>query len=220
MRNAKEQKLLLLASKIWEYLALRVECSDFSAIIVLGSEDNRVADCAYSKFVSCGGCTICCSGGVRRASNGELCDNGLTEAERFAQRLIQCGVPEKYIVRECESQNTSENIKKSMLILENRLGFINGVQLLHKSYACRRAYYTASSCSPHICWGISYPEISLKECFIIHNLDIVLSRLVGEVARIIKYSQIGYFAAGEIPEDIITAYTNLHDLGYSACLPK
>jgi len=61
-----------------------------------------------------------------------------TEADKFAAKAVEMGVPESDILVENESSNTGENIKFSYLILEERNIVPDNVILVQKPFMERR----------------------------------------------------------------------------------
>ncbi|MBS3081105.1 YdcF family protein [Candidatus Pacearchaeota archaeon] len=86
-----------LVKKIWDYHRVNHKLEKADAILVLCSNDLRVADYATKLFLDGFAPIIIFSGGI--AHKGELIETPWkkSEAEMFAERAIQLGVPKEQV---------------------------------------------------------------------------------------------------------------------------
>ena len=102
----------VLAKKIWDYHHLHHTLEKADCIFVLGSHDLRVAEYSAQLFLKGYAPWIIFSGGI--AHHGDLLETSWnkTEAEIFAKRAIQQGVPEDKIIIENKAKNEIEKNTK------------------------------------------------------------------------------------------------------------
>src|SRR3989339_912092 len=87
-----------LSQKIWDYHHINDKLEKAQIIFVLCSHDLRVADYAAKLFLDGFAPFIVFSGGI--AHKGDLVETPwpVSEAETFAKRVIELGVPEGQII--------------------------------------------------------------------------------------------------------------------------
>src|SRR5258706_4413608 len=103
-----------LAKILWDFNKLNNEIEKSDCIIVLGSNDTRVAERGSQLFLEDYAPLIVFSGGFGRLSNKNWTKS---EAETFADVALKMGIPSDKILIENKSTNTGENIKYSLKLL-------------------------------------------------------------------------------------------------------
>ena len=212
------KKVRQLAKKIWDYHLLNQKLEKADCILVLGSHDLRVAEKGARLFLEGWASLIIFSGG-----RGRLTPNSWenSEAEEFAQRAIEMGVPQDKILIENQSSNTGENIVFTKKLLAKCGVRPQKIILVQKPYMERRAYATFKKLwqdktvvviSPQISYE-DYPNEEISE-------DKVINIMIGDLQRLKIYSEKGFQVPQEIPSDVWTAYEQLVDAGYTEQLVK
>jgi len=114
------------AQTIWDYHHVNHQLASADAIWVLCSHDLRVADRAVELFEAKLASRIIFSGGFGNFTDGVF---EKPEAELFAERAVELGVPGSAILREDQSTNCGENVICTQRLL--RLTAIVVCGLLH-----------------------------------------------------------------------------------------
>lgn len=204
------------AALLWEYHHMHQEERDSDLIFVLCSHDLRVADYAASLFLQNRAPWILFSGGM--AHHGDMLETGWdrSEAEMFALRAIEAGVPEEKIILECRARNTGENVLFSEPILREKGIPFQRILALQKPYMERRAYATMRVHWPDRDIIISSPPISLKEY---PNEDVSRDELynimTGDLQRIIDYPARGFQISQPVPDEVLEAYHTMLEAGFN-----
>lgn len=194
------------------------ELKKADCLLVLGSNDIRVAEYAADLFLQGYAPYILFSGGF-----GVLTTEVFQkpEAEVFADIAITKGVPREKILIENKSTNTGENIEfTKQLLVEKRLDFKSFI-LVQKPYMERRAYATFKKRWPEKDFIVTSPPLSFEE-YPTPELtkEMVINIMVGDLQRIKIYPEKGFQIYQEIPLDVWNAYLSLVSLGYTDHLIK
>lgn len=142
-----------------------------------------------------------------------------TEAESFASRAIEMGVPPEDILIEKESTNTGENIKFSRAMLETKAINTQKIVIIAKPNSERRAYATCKKLWPAIELVVSSPRKNLEQLPPL-QLENLTHEMVGDLQRIIHYPELGYQIPQTIPDEVMHAYDLLIERGYTGHLMK
>lgn len=202
-----------LARILWDYMLMRHELEPCDLILVLGSNDVRVAEHGARLWLQGLAPKLLFSGNVGILTR-ELF-GGKPEAEVFAGVARELGVPEEAILIEPRSTNTGENIVFSRELLEQEGLDPQRFIVVQKPYMERRAYATFMKqwpgkdiriSSPPMDWD-SYPNDLLPK-------EVILPILVGDLQRIRLYPEKGFQIPQEIPEEVWTAYEELVRRGH------
>ncbi len=202
-----------LARVLWEYMRMRHEPAPCDLILVLGSNDTRVAEHGARLFLQGLAPRILFSGNAGRLTR-HLFDR--PEAEVFADIARQMGVPEDAILREDRSANTGENIAFSRALLAARGLDPARFIVVQKPYMERRAYASFMKqwpgkdirmASPPLDWD-SYPNEQLSQ-------EVILPLLVGDVQRMRLYAEKGFQIPQPIPAEVWAAYEELVRRGHT-----
>ena len=202
-----------LAQTLWDYMCLKHELEPSDVILVLGSNDLRVAAHAADLYLRGLAPWVVFSGNVGRLTEGVFTK---TEAEAFADVALAKGVPASAILLEPRSTNTGENIDMSRELLAAHGLDPQRLIVVQKPYMERRGYATfmkrwpgkeVRMSSPPLSFE-DYPNELLPKDFIIHVL-------VGDVQRIRVYSDKGFQIPQPMPEAVWAAFEELVGRGYT-----
>ncbi|MEK6845918.1 MAG: YdcF family protein, partial [Nanoarchaeota archaeon] len=131
-----------LARKIWNYHHVNHKLEKAECIFVLGGPDLRVAEYGAKLFLDGYAPVIIFSGGI--AHQGDLLETGWKkpEAEVFAEKAMELGVPKDRIIIENKATNTGENVRFTEKILKEKGLNFESFIVVQKPWMERRAYAT------------------------------------------------------------------------------
>lgn len=205
-----------LATKVWNYHQLNHTLSPADCIVVLCSNDLRVAEYAAQLYLDGFAPYLVFSGGVGELTQG-LFD--ASEAEAFGAIATDMGVPASDILIEPQSTNTGENIQFTRALLEAKGLAPQRFILVQKPFMERRSYATfmcqwpgkeVMVASPPISFD-NYPDDHLSFCDVVNVM-------VGDLERIKVYPQYGFAIEQDIPDDVWAAFNELVKLGFDGHL--
>ncbi len=205
-----------LARVLWDYMLMRHEPAPCDGILVLGSNDTRVAGHGARLFLQGLAPWILFSGNIGKITR-HLFDR--PEAEVFADIARGMGVPEEAILLEPRSTNTGENIAFSRELLAARGLVPKRLIVVQKPYMERRAYapfmkqwpgLDIRMASPPLGWD-AYPDERLTK-------EVILPLLVGDLQRIRLYPEKGFQIEQPIPDAVWAAYEELVRRGFTSHL--
>jgi uncharacterized SAM-binding protein YcdF (DUF218 family) len=199
------------AKTIWNYMFMHHELKPVEVIMVLGTNDTRVAEYAADLYKQNLAPYIVCSGGF-----GRVVTFSKPEAEVFRDILIAKGVPESVILVENKSTNTGENILFSMALLKEKGFDFKSLILAQRPFMERRMFATFKKHFPDIDCFVTSPPVSFEE----YESDPVsknlfINEMVGDLQRIKEYPAKGFQIAQDIPAPVWDAYEKLVGLGYT-----
>ncbi|MGF1910420.1 YdcF family protein [Vibrio kasasachensis] len=175
-------------------------------ILVLGSNDVRVAEYAVDLYKQGLAGKILFSGGLGRLTAGVFSQS---EAETFAAVARDMGVPSQDIITENQSTNSGENVLFSAKrCQELNLNFRRFI-LVQKPYMERRAYATFLKQWPHPVdfVAVSSTKQSFSDYFSEEiELFTVVEAMLGDFERIKTYPAQGFQIKQPIPEEVEFAY--------------
>ncbi|MGL4828391.1 MAG: YdcF family protein [Vibrio sp.] len=194
---------------LWHYLQLHQQLEAADVILVLGSNDVRVAEHAAKLYHQGIAPYVLFSGGLGRFTRGVFQD---TEAATFAAIAKEAGVPEQAILLETQSTNSGENILFSHQVLARYPKQTQRILLVQKPYMERRAYATFMKQWPDAIESVqvtssggSFFDYLTSEL----TSDFVLSAMLDDFERIRDYPALGFQIPQPIPELVIQAYQAL-----------
>jgi uncharacterized SAM-binding protein YcdF (DUF218 family) len=201
-----------LAQRIWDYMHLNHALAASDLILVLGSNDLRVAEYAADLYLQGWAPLLLCSGNVG-ALTKDMFDK--PEAEKFAEIAMHKGVPATAILCEGASTNTGENVLFSRRLLQTRGHDPQRLILVQKPYMERRAYATFMNFWPGKDVIVTSPPIPFAEYPTAQlTKERVINIMVGDLQRIREYPSKGFQIPQEIPAEVWQAYEQLVALGY------
>jgi uncharacterized SAM-binding protein YcdF (DUF218 family) len=201
-----------LAGKIWDYHHLNHRLEKSDVILVLGSNDLRVAEYAAELYFQGWAPLIVFSGNAGALTRERF---NKPEAELFAEVALRRGAPESAMLIEAESTNSGENVIFSRRLLESKGIDPDSLILVQKPYMERRAYATFMNFWPGKKVLAASPPIPFSE-YPTEDLprDLVINIMLGDLQRIRIYPDRGFQIPQEIPDDIWRAFEKLVELGY------
>ncbi|WP_336916846.1 YdcF family protein [Vibrio cholerae] len=194
---------------LWDYLQLHQQPDVADLILVLGSNDVRVAEHAAKLYHQGLAPYVLFSGGFGRFTQGVF---NHSEAETFAALAKDAGVPEHAILLETQSTNSGENLHFSHQLLVQQARPAKRILLVQKPYMERRAYATFMQQ-----WSESVESVQVTSPagsffdYLTSELtsDFVLNAMLGDFERIRDYPALGFQITQPIPEPVMQAYQAL-----------
>ncbi len=207
-----------LAQILWDYMHLGQTLQPSDVILVLGSNDLRVAEHGAELYLRGLAPHIVFSGNVGRLTEGVFTKS---EAECFADVALAMGVPASAILVEPRSTNTGENVTFSRKLLAERGLDPQRLIIVQKPYMERRAYATFMHFWPDKDVRVSSPALSFADYPTeVLTKDLIIHILVGDVQRIRLYPDKGFQIHQQIPAEVWAAWTELAARGYTHHLVK
>jgi uncharacterized SAM-binding protein YcdF (DUF218 family) len=221
-----------LARVVAEYHRMGHELEKADVVLVLGSNDFRVAECGAAVYGAGMAGRVLCTGrvgalteGLYRGEGGEM----ISEAEAFGRVCVEKGVPEGVLLLEGRATNTGENAVFSRELLE-RNGLLREVKravVVQKPYMERRAWATFRKVWPELEIRVTSPGLDFLEYGVAGvegrggcSLRRVVEIMVGDLQRIRIYPGLGFQIEQEIPGEVWEAYEALVALGFDGHLVK
>lgn len=202
-----------LAKILWNYNNLYQPLKKADAILVLGSNDVRVAEYGSKLFLENWSPLIIFSGGFGRLTEGDFEE---PEAEIFARIAVKMGVSKEKILIEDKSTNTGENIVFTRNLIEKKGLKINSFIAVQKPYMLRRTYATFKKQWPQADFIVNGPKISYEDYpNEIISKDLLINIMVGDTQRIKVYAEKGFQIPQEIPNKVWEAYEELIKRGFN-----
>lgn len=195
---------------LFDYLYLKSKTvlpSDF--IIGFGHFDLKIPEQCGRLYLNKYSPQIVFTGGFGSGS----ADFKIPEGQFFTQHLKQLhlNVPASAILIEDQSTNTSENIHFTYNQFLVHHPHLETIIIVANAYRQRRVFLTCKKHLPDVLFINAPPETTYeKEKVLFENKGENLNKLLtGEMDRLIIYTQKGYIADPEIPEDIMQLYLHL-----------
>ena len=199
----------------WDYMRLTHRPERADAILVLGSFDPMAAVHAAALWKADLAPVVVMSGGI--AHRGGLLDTGWdrTEARVFADAAIGEGVPAQAILLEERAQNTGDNFRFGVPLLEQAGIKPAKLIVVAKPYMTRRGFATGRKLRPEIELLMQSEEIDVVSYFAREpDPERTLLALVGDLHRIIVYPRLGFQVEQEVPAAVTDALSRLVAAGY------
>lgn len=202
-------KLYQHIETLWDYMQLKHQLKPADCLLVMCSNDLRVAEHAAKLYQQKLAPLIVFSGGKGRFTDG-LFDK--SEAETFAEIAQAAGVPGDAILLETQSTNSGENIRFTHQLLENSGILCDSVILVQKPFMERRAIATFEKQ-----WQSPYSQLQVSSTahpfFEYINEDMplmmVLEALMEDYSRVKTYPEKGFQTKQVIPENVESSYQAL-----------
>lgn len=206
-----------LAKKIWDYHLMHHKLEKADCLLILSSNDLRVAEYAATLFLD-GWAPFIVFSGTGAGHKGDLLATGWkrAEADVFAKLAMERGVEADKILIENKSMNTGENIKFSRALLLEKGLYPKKVILVQKPYMERRTYATMEKIWPEVAAIVTSPPLAFDEYPTSEiTQEKLVNIMVGDLQRIMEYPARGFQAPQDVPEDVRLAYERLVQMGYT-----
>lgn len=202
-----------LATKVWNYHLLNHEITPSDCILVLCSNDIRVAEHAAKLYLDGYAPYIVMSGGVGALTQGVF---ERSEAEAFATVAMDMGVPEDAILIESQSTNTGENVQFTQALLAEKGLDPQRLILVQKPFMERRTYATFMHQWPGKTVTVTSPSISFDN-YPNEQLSYsdVINVMLGDLQRIKVYPSYGFAIEQPMPDEVWQAFEALVALGFN-----
>lgn len=202
-----------LAKILWDYHSLNQIVVKADCIIALGSSDLRVAYRAADLFNEGYGNLLITTGGLGRITKAVW---NIPEANKFADIAIKSGVPKDKIIIENKSSNTFENIRLVNMELNKRGYNFKSFLIVTKPYMERRAWAMLTKAWPKRSVIITSPQLSYED-YPTKDIpkNLFINMLVGDLQRIIIYSERNEIVPQKIPKTVMVAYNSLIKAGFN-----
>ncbi|PSL55668.1 uncharacterized SAM-binding protein YcdF (DUF218 family) [Saccharothrix carnea] len=203
---------------LWEYHVLDSGPVDGDFLLALGSHDLRVADHAGELYASGAAPLVVVTGGAGKVTSKEW---STSEAARYAERLVEMGVPRESLILEDASTNSSENFSFTRkLLLDRGIEVRTGI-IVSKPYMARRARATAGRQWPEVRW-FTRPQVMPVWDHPTPDvpLDRMINLMVGDLQRLRVYAEAGFQEPVDVPDDVWAAYERLAARGFDRFVIK
>lgn len=206
------------AEVVWDYHQLHHELVPCSAALVLGGNDIGVASFAAELYHRSLFPVMVFSGGKTRGTE-KLFPRG--EAEHFREAALQRGVPDEAILLEPNARNTGENILFSREVFAAAGVGPTSLLLIAMPYMERRAYATCRRQWPDVDPRCASAPIGLREYIAtIGPAAEVVDMMIGDLERVIRYPEMGFAIAQDVPARVMDAYSRLVERGFTSRMLK
>jgi uncharacterized SAM-binding protein YcdF (DUF218 family) len=202
-----------LARIIWNYHLMHHALEKADIMVVLGSNDVRVAKYAAHLFLDDWAPLLVASGGY-----GVLTKDlyNKPEAELFADIAVEAGVPREKILVEGQSTNTGQNFMLTAELLASKGIMINRAIVIQKPYMERRTYATGRKFWPGVELIVTSPPIAYEDYpNQTISKDLMINIMVGDLQRIREYPAKGFQITQDMPDEVWAAAQKLINLGYN-----
>ena len=205
---------------IWNYLRRPSEIKKADCIVGFGNYNCdigiRAAELYHAGFAE----KVLFSGGLGRNTLGL---QNTTEAVRFAETAMRCGVPEQDILIEDRSTNTAENILFTKAMLEENGIFAKRLIAVHQPFMERRiasAFDVTWSSIELLTTSLEIDIPTFFEHAVSYGVTekMVVEEVVGDFQRMELYADKGWQSRQEIPPEAWDAFRKLVALGYGGQL--
>lgn len=205
------------AKNLWDYNQLHHTLKKADCIFAMGCYDLEVPRYAAQLYLD-GWAPMLAFSGYKPANSemkGDLWKK--SEAETFKDIALAMGIPEDRILVDIEARNTQQNFEKMEEVFKRHNFDPKTVILVQKPYMERRVYATGRVRWPERELIVTSPRISFEEYIARTDIpfDRTMNHLVGDTQRIKLYSENGFLAPQEMPEEVWHAYEALVAMGYT-----
>jgi len=205
-----QSQVIVNAKVIWDYLASFNQAGSSDAIVVCCSYDLRVCDYACELAQKLQVPQIVFSGNTGNWT-GHLWD--APEAQVFKERALkENGFNPTLVLTEEKATNIGENIAFSKELLPEA----KVVTFITKPNTILRVKLTVPLHWQDITAYTSCPQFSFPD-EVSHIIGVfgVISEMVGDIQRIIKYPGLGFQIHHDLPENVLAAHKYLVNEGFT-----
>ena len=201
------------ARVLWRYLRLHETTAPADAIVILGSNDIRVADRGADLARRDVAPLVVLSGSLGNFTRGSW---SRTEAAVFADVVIGSGVSRSRVLLEEASTNTGDNLRLSLKLLQQRGIDVRRLQLVHKPFMERRTRATADVVCPGVLTRVTSPRLTFDQYpNRVLSRSHIVTAMVGDLDRIVGYPLVGYQSAQFVPTAVTAASDRLKEAGFT-----
>ena len=201
---------------LWEYHQVHHELRTCDVMVVLCSNDLRVADHSVELSRSGYSRVVVFTGGV--AHQNDLLATGWVrpEAEVFAERARERGLDVDRVLLETSATHTGENFAFTERLLRSHGIEFRSALIVQKPFMERRAFATGRRCWPTVDLVVTSPPIPFLDYLrgAAQPAENIINIMVGDLQRIDLYGRKGFQIPQEIPPAVWSAYRRLIALGY------
>jgi len=203
---------LACAETIFAYNLLRHAPSVSDAMIVLGTNDTRVADFAAELFAQGLARRVIVTGGIAHTNDLLATNWDRSEAEVFSEILLAHGVPFEKLVVETQATNTAQNISYSKRLIEEP----SSVLYVCKPFMPRRVYATHAVEWPEVPARVASWETTFEGyCNDELPQEKIVNIMLGDLQRLWVYARRGYSAPQRFPAEVLDAFNTLCAKGFT-----
>lgn len=207
-----EKQVDTWAKVLWEYMHVNHQLQPADVMVVLGNHDIRTADRATEIWHQKLALQIIISGGFGKITK----DWPQPEANIFADRLIQAGIPAEALLLETTSTNTGDNFHFTKQLAQDKNIKMNSALIVTTPHMERRAMAVAEKVWPEVSWQVTSIQQSYEEyCATPEIKELMLQLMVGDVQRMWVYADKGWQVPVEVPAEVKEAWTKLVQAGYT-----
>ena len=206
------------AETLFDFMRCDDELEHCELALALGNHDEHVARHAAKLQLSGVVDRILFTGGLGKITSRLWSE---PEATRFARIARSMGVPDEAILTETESSNTGENIRYSKRVIEREgLGGKRAI-VVDRPARSLRTKATLEAQWPDLDFLMSSPALGYQDYCAFYEGDAPISKhdfvsvMVGDLQRILVYPSMGYQTEQDVPDEVMSAYRTLVDLGYT-----
>ncbi len=187
-------------------------------MIVLGTNDTRVAEVAADLFHRGMARTVIPTGGIAHQNDLLSTAWDRPEAEVFGEILIGRGVPREAILLETAARNTAQNIAFTRRLMADRGLEASCVRIVCKPFMRRRVAATLAVEWPEVpAEAVSSWKTTFDDYCLMPDLpqQKVANIIMGDLQRLWVYARKGYSAPQELPDGVKVAFESLARMGFT-----
>jgi uncharacterized SAM-binding protein YcdF (DUF218 family) len=204
------------ARRIFDYHQLNHRPLPADVLLVLGTNDTRVAEFAADLYHAGLSETLVVTGGLAHQNDLLATDWDRPEAEVFADILSSRGVPRDSMVLETQALNTAENLVFSRRVVEAAGLTPRNILIAVKPFMQRRVMATHAVVWPEMpASTVSWTGTFDDYCNDMLPAAKVTNIMMGDLQRIWVYAARGFSAPQQIPDNVKQAFQRLVDLGFT-----
>jgi len=215
--SSLDAETLDCARCVFDFLQLRHTPIHSDVMLVLGTNDTRVAEYAAKIYRQGYASLVVVTGGI--AHQGDLLSTHWqrSEAEVFSEVMLERGVPRAAILQEPRATNTAENFAFARQLLHEKGICVQRLLVVTKPFMQRRALATYAVEWPEVpatfvTWASTFDQYCRWPDL---PPDKIINIMLGDLQRIWIYGQRGYAAPQRIPTPVMAAYERLVSFGYT-----
>lgn len=205
-----------LARRIFDYHHLNHRALAADVMLVLGTNDTRVAEFAAKLYHEGLSEKLVVTGGLGHQNDLLATGWDRPEAEVFADILASRGVPRDKMMLETQALNTAENLAFSRRVIEAAGLTPRNILIAVKPFMQRRVMATHAVVWPEIpASTASWPGTFDDYCNDMLPPAKITNIMMGDLQRIWVYAARGFSAPQQIPDDVKKAFHRLVELGFT-----